>query len=104
MKSFSRVAGAALIAIPMMFAAGSASADGKAAYGAKGCAGCHGPTGMGALGPRLAGQMKPYLVEQFKLIRDGQRTSGKSGMMAPAVKAVTDGDIDAIATYLSGLK
>jgi len=102
MKLTTGVIGAAIVAVPMMFST-AAVADGKGLFGSKGCAGCHGPTGMGSVGPRLAGQQEKYLVEQFKLIRDGKRTSGKSGMMKGAVAAVTDDDITAIAGYLKGL-
>ena len=100
---FKALVGAAVVAIPMMMSQGAVAADGKAICGSK-CAGCHGPTGMGTVGPRLAGQMEKYLVEQFKLIRDGKRTSGKAGMMKGAVASVSDDDIAAIASYLSGLK
>ena len=103
MKLFSGVIGAAVIATSLVFSS-SAFAGGADLFKSKGCAGCHGPTGMGAVGPRLAGQMEAYIVEQFKLIRDGKRASGKSGMMAGAVKGVSDGDAAAIASYLAGLK
>ncbi len=102
MKLLKGVVGAAVLAIPMMMSQGAIAADGKAVYGAK-CAGCHGPTGMGTVGPRLAGQQEKYLVEQFILIRDGKRTSGKSGMMKGAVASVSDDDIKAIAAYLTAL-
>ncbi len=103
MKLFSGVIGAAVVAIPMMFSQAAIADDGAALFKSKGCAGCHGPTGMGTVGPRLAGQMEKYLNEQFALIRDGKRTSGKSGMMAGAVKSVSDSEAAAIAGYLSGL-
>ena len=101
MKTTLRVVGAALIAAPLMFSS-AAMADGAGLYKSKGCAGCHGADAMGAVGPRLAGQQEKYILEQFKLIRDGQRASGKSGMMAGAVKSVTDADAAAIAAYLAG--
>ncbi|MFC1750153.1 c-type cytochrome [Pseudomonadota bacterium] len=103
MKLTTGVIGAALVAVPMMFSTAAVAADGKSLFGAKGCAGCHGPTGMGTVGPRLAGQQEKYIVEQFKLIRDGQRSSGKAGMMKGAVAAVKDDEIAAIASYLTGL-
>ena len=103
MKLISKVIGAAVVAAPLVFSQ-AAVASGKDLYGSKGCAGCHGPTGMGTVGPRLAGIQAPYLLEQFKLIRDGKRTSGKSGMMAPSVAKVSDEDAKAITDYLAGLK
>ncbi len=102
MKSTLRVLGAALVAAPLFFSQ-AAVADGSALYKSKGCAGCHGADAMGAVGPRLAGQQEKYIAEQFKLIRDGKRASGKSPMMAGAVKSVSDADADAIAAYLTGL-
>ena len=93
--------GASVVAASMIMSQG-AFADGKGTYGAK-CAGCHGPTGMGTVGPRLAGQQEKYLVEQFQLIRDGKRTSGKSAMMKGAVASVSDDDAKAIAAYLAAL-
>lgn len=103
MKNTLRLLGVSLVAAPLFFSQ-AAMADGAGLYKSKGCAGCHGADAMGAVGPRLAGQQEKYLSEQFKLIRDGQRASGKAGMMAGAVKSVSDADADAIATYLAGLK
>ena len=102
MKLLSGVVGAAVVAIPMMFST-AAVADGAALFKAKGCAGCHAPNAMGAIGPRLAGQQEKYVAEQFKLIRDGKRASGKAGMMKGAVSAVTDAEADQIAAYVAGL-
>ncbi len=80
-----------------------AAVDGAALFKSKGCAGCHATSAMGAIGPRLAGQLEEYIVDQFKLIRDGKRTSGQSAMMSGAVKSVTDAEIVAIAGYLTAL-
>ncbi len=79
------------------------SAKGAALFKSKGCAGCHGTNAMGAIGPRLAGQHEAYLIDQFKLIRDGKRASGQSSMMSGAVKSVTDAEITEIAGYLTAL-
>ena len=49
------VVSAAVVAIPMMFSQAAVAADGEALYKAKGCAGCHAPNAMGAVGPRLPG-------------------------------------------------
>lgn len=103
MKLLSGVVSAAVIAVPMMFSTAASASDGEALFKAKGCAGCHAPNAMGAVGPRLAGQQEKYIVAQFKLIRDGKRASGKAPMMSGAVKAVTDAEAEAIAKYLSAL-
>ena len=102
MKLFSGIVGVAVVAAPLMFSS-AAVAAGADLFKAKGCAGCHGPTAMGAVGPQLAGKEEAFIVEQFKMIRDGQRTTGKAPMMAGAVKKVTDEEAAEIAKYLSGL-
>ncbi|RMH20682.1 MAG: cytochrome c [Gammaproteobacteria bacterium] len=79
--------------------------DGAALFKQKGCTGCHGEDAMGLIGPRLAGQLEKYIIEQFKLIRDGKRTSGNSTVMAQAImEEVSDKEIGEIARYLSNLK
>lgn len=83
----------------------TALADGAALFKQKGCTGCHGEDAMGLIGPRLAGQLEKYIAEQFKLIRDGKRTSGNSTVMAQAImEEVSDKEIAEIAKYLSNLK
>ena len=105
MKLKQIIFGSCAITLAAAFAASSVqAADGEALYKAKGCVACHGATAMGAVGPRLAGIQANYLSEQFILIRDGKRTSGKSGMMAGAVKSVSDDEAKAITGYLAGLK
>jgi len=103
MKLLTGVVSAAVIAVPMMFSTTASAADGAALFKAKGCAGCHGADAMGKIGPRLAGQMEQYIVDQFQFIRDGKRTTGKAPMMSGAVKAVTNDEVAAIAKYLTGL-
>jgi len=67
------------------------------------CVSCHGPAGEGnsAAGfPRIAGQDPGYLARQVRLIRDGERTAA---VMSPGVAGMTDAEIEAVATYYSGL-
>ncbi len=78
-------------------------ADGASLFKSKGCTGCHASDAMGAIGPRLAGLQEKYIVAQFKMIRDGVRTSGQAPMMAGVVKGVTDDEIAQIAGYLTAL-
>ena len=66
MKLITGLVGAAIVAAPMMFSTAAVAADGEGLFGAKGCAGCHAPNAMGAIGPRLAGQQEKYVAEQFK--------------------------------------
>ena len=67
------------------------------------CTACHPPSFKGAKEvPRLTRQKYPYLVKQMKDFRDGVRTND-DGLMGPAVKGLTDEQIDAIAQYISSL-
>ena len=81
--------------------------DGQALYEQGSCEGCHGPGGNAPLVPsypKLAGQNKGYLVQQLKDFRDGSRSAGLAAVMQPNVASITDDEILAIATYLSGLE
>ncbi|MCH9675445.1 MAG: cytochrome c [Gammaproteobacteria bacterium] len=83
------------------------AADGETVYNTKACSACHGPNGAAPIQPsypKLAGQNSAYLVQQIKDIRDGVRTNGQSAVMKPIVGALTDAEIEAVATYLSGVK
>lgn len=84
----------------------SAAADGAALYAAKGCTGCHGVNGISVIPtyPSLAGQNSAYTAQQIKDIRDGKRTNGASAIMKGVVTGMSNADIEAIATYLQGIK
>jgi cytochrome c553 len=66
------------------------------------CQACHGGNGVGVSAdiPNLAGQHKPYLVEQLKAFRSGER---KHDIMNPIAKQLSDADIETLATYWSSL-
>jgi len=72
------------------------------------CAGCHGKDGkMKALGKSevIAGQAKADLVKKIGEYKAGTRdVAGMGGLMKGQVAALSDADIDAIATYVSGIK
>jgi len=72
------------------------------------CAGCHGKDGKTkALGKSeiIAGQAKADLVKKIHEYKAGKRNvTGMGGLMKGQVEKLSDADIDAIATYLSGLK
>jgi len=72
------------------------------------CAGCHGKDGkMKALGKSeiIAGQAKADLVKKIGEYKAGTRNvSGMGGLMKGQVAALSDADIDAIATYVSRIK
>lgn len=80
---------------------------GNMASGVPSCAGCHSPRGMGnepAGYPRLSGQTAEYIEKQLKEYRDGERTSGQNAsIMADVAAKLTDEEIEAVASYVSGL-
>ena len=75
--------------------------------GVPACMGCHGPAGEGnaaAAYPRLAGQHADYVAAQLRIYRDGERKgTAKSKMMSDVAGKLTDEEITAVASYLSGL-
>ncbi len=83
-------------------AAGAAGAAAAPPEGIAMCKACHGQNFEGAApGPRLAGLSSEYLADTMKSFADGERTN--NGDMPKFMKALTDGERDAIAHYLSGL-
>ncbi|MDN7143729.1 cytochrome c4 [Pseudomonas sp. JQ170] len=67
------------------------------------CLGCHGPDGKGmaAAGfPRLAGLPAGYLSKQLHDFRDGTR---KNPIMEPLAKALSDEEIQAVASTLAAM-
>ena len=69
----------------------------------KKCISCHGKEGKKPLKgyPFVAGQKRQYLSMQLIDIRDGIRKNGKSKLMLPFVKKLTDERIGLISDYLS---
>lgn len=77
------------------------------------CTACHSPTGKGnapAGFPALAGQHAEYTATQLRAYRKGQedpsgRTNdGDSRIMRTTAFGLSDGEIDAVASYIAGLK
>jgi cytochrome c553 len=69
-----------------------------------GCAACHGGDLMGkAAAPRLAGQGEAYLASQLHAFRDGSRNE-PAQVMTGVARSLSDGDIQALAHYLAGLR
>jgi cytochrome c553 len=80
---------------------------GNMASGVPSCAGCHSPNGKGieAAGyPRLSGQNADYVAAQLTAYRSGERAGGQNAsiMMDVAAK-LTDQEIKAVASFISGL-
>jgi cytochrome c553 len=69
----------------------------------KKCVACHGKEGKKPLKgyPFVAGQKRQYLIMQLTDIRDKIRTNGKTKLMIPFVKKLSDDQIAMIADYLS---
>jgi cytochrome c553 len=81
---------------------------GLAAKGVVACTACHSPTGSGnslAGFPHLGGQRSDYVVVQLTAYREGQRVTDESygGMMRGVAGGLTDGEIEAVASYVQGL-
>lgn len=71
------------------------------------CTACHSPTGQGnsqAGFPALGGQHSEYTAAQLKAFRSGDRSNdGQSSPMRILAERLTDKEIDALASYISGL-
>ena len=71
------------------------------------CAGCHGPAGRGnplASYPAIQGQHATYVAAQLRAYRSGARTSDANQMMRSVAARLSDAEIDAVASYVQGLR
>jgi cytochrome c553 len=70
------------------------------------CSACHSPDGAGmpAQFPRLAGQHAEYVEAQLKAFRSGERANDPNRMMRAVAARLSDGEIKAVAEYISGLR
>lgn len=97
----------ALIATPVVFAAGDA-ANGKTVALEKGCAGCHGVDGNSPAPtwPNIAGQGQKYLARQLRAFRDNdvEKSGRANAVMAGFAQGLTDQQIEDLATYFSTQK
>ena len=77
--------------------------EGDPANGVPACNACHGRDALASY-PRLAGQNAAYMAGQLRLWKAGHHTAtGGAAIMAPIARRLSDGDIDAVTAYLSGL-
>ncbi len=70
------------------------------------CTACHSPTGQGnapAGFPSLSGQHAEYTLKQLKSFRAGERANDINAMMRTIVERFTDKELEALASYVSGL-
>jgi cytochrome c553 len=81
--------------------------SGNPATGVPACAGCHGPAGAGIPGgayPRIGGQHAVYAAAQLRAYKSGARATDPNSMMRTIALKLTDPEIDAVASYLQGLR
>jgi cytochrome c553 len=81
---------------------------GDAARGLPACSACHGPTGAGNAAadfPRLGGQNAAYAAAELNDYKTGERGSqGKGQIMAAIAAKLSDPEVQALSSYLSGLQ
>jgi cytochrome c553 len=73
------------------------------------CAACHGPSGRGnpaASFPSIGGQHAPYVAAQLKAYRGSARKTdqAQNQMMRDVANALSDSQIEAVASYIQGLR
>lgn len=75
--------------------------------GVAACSGCHSPTGGGngpAGFPALSGQHADYIAASLRAFRNDERTNdGDTRIMRDVASRLSDKEIDAVASYASGL-
>jgi cytochrome c553 len=77
------------------------------ARGVPSCSGCHGPSGAGIAGaafPRIGGQHAVYTAAQLRGYKSGARATDPNSMMRTIASRLTDEEIDAVASYLQGMR
>lgn len=70
------------------------------------CAACHGAKGEGnelAGFPRLSGQHAEYILGQLKKFKEGTRSNDPNGIMRDIAKKMSDSEMQAVSSYVSGL-
>ena len=71
------------------------------------CAGCHGPDGRGnapAGFPSLHGQHSTYVAAQLRAYKSGARTTDPNEMMRAMAASLSEEEIDAVASFIQGLR
>lgn len=92
-----------LFLIPMILYGGTdLYVQGKKLYFAKGCNGCHGISATGTNEyPSLAYRRKPFLTYKLKEYRAKRGNTQQADLMIPFAMKLSDGQIDALTTFLS---
>ena len=81
--------------------------SGNVARGVMACAGCHGPTGLGnplAGYALIQGQHSVYVANQLRAYTAGARTTDPNQMMRNIAAQLSDEEIDAVASFVQGLR
>jgi cytochrome c553 len=81
--------------------------SGNPASGVPACAGCHGPAGAGNPGaayPHIGGQHAVYAALQLRAYKTGARATDPNSMMRTVASKLSEDEIDAVASYLQGLR
>jgi cytochrome c553 len=71
------------------------------------CAACHGPTGRGnplAKYPSIQGQHAVYVAAQLRAYRAGERSTDVNQVMRSVAALLSDEEIDAVASFVQGLR
>ncbi len=71
------------------------------------CAGCHGPDGRGnapAGFPAIHGQHATYVAAQLRAYKSGARTTDPNQMMRNIAASLSEDEIDAVASFIQGLR
>ena len=80
---------------------------GDTKLGLTACAACHGPEGFGnpvASYPAIRGQHSTYVATQLRAYRAGTRTTDQNQMMRTIANSMSDEQIEALASYVQGLR
>jgi len=80
---------------------------GIASKGVPSCSGCHGPAGRGIAGaafPQIGGQHAVYAAAQLRGYKAGTRATDPNATMRTIAAKLTDAEIDAVASYLQGIR
>lgn len=79
--------------------------DGITASAVPACSGCHNEDGSGTdKYPRLAGQHIPYVVQQLKNLKSGERDNDDRGVMRAVAKRMTEAQMQSVAQYIATLQ
>jgi len=81
-------------------AAPPASASGSSVYGS--CVGCHGASGEGGVGPKLAGQTSAEIADKLNKYKAGEQVGPMTAMMAPMAQGLSADDVTAVSEYIAG--